>query len=274
MRYSEKTNKEAYMQTYTKARVISCEEAAESIYKMVLDCPQMASDSKPGQFINLYLDRGEMILPRPISICDADKNSGTLTVLFQIAGAGTRYLSTISSGQFLNISGPLGNSYAFRNVKNFAFISGGIGTPPMFFGAKYLKMSKPDAQIKVFASFRSKNLVVLENEFKELDIEYSISTGDGSYGIKGNSLNAFKDSKFEAEMIFTCGPLGMVKAVSQYAIENNIHCQVSMEERMGCALGACYGCAVAVVSDTPEGFKYKKVCKDGPVFDAKEVYWQ
>jgi len=113
----------------------------------------------------------------------------------------------------------------------------------------------------------------LEDELKALGVAVIVTTDDGSYGAQGNALEAFKSDSFDADCIYACGPQGMLKAVGEYAINSNIPCQVSMEERMGCGIGACVVCAIAIKGLNDNDFTYKRVCEDGPVFDAKEVVW-
>jgi len=262
------------MKRYVESEIIFSEKINEHIYKMTFNCLEIAADAEIGQFINVYLDKGEMILPRPISIQDIDKEKGTLSIMYQIAGKGTEYMSGIKAGKKLNIAGPLGNGFVYKNYKKLALIGGGIGVPPMYYSAKAIKEKYPDAEIKVFSGFRNKEYAILEDEFKTLGVEVVTATDDGSYGYSGNALQAFKESGFEADAIFSCGPSVMLKFVASYAKEMGIPCQVSMEERMGCGIGACVGCAIAIKNDSAKGFEYKKVCKDGPVFDGSEVLWQ
>ena len=262
------------MKKYIESEILFCEKVNEHIYKMVFNCPEIAREAQMGQFINVYLDKGEMILPRPISIQDVDKQKDALSIMYQVVGKGTEYMASVEAGKKLNIAGPLGNGFAYKNYKKLALIGGGIGVPPMYYSAKAIKEKHPDAEIKAFIGFRSAAYAVLEAEFKSIGVDVTVATDDGSNGFQGNALGVFKESDFSAEAIFACGPSAMLKFVAAYAEEKNIECQVSMEERMACGIGACVGCAVAIKKDCEKGFEYKKVCKDGPVFDAREVLWQ
>ena len=262
------------MKKYIESEIVFSANVNEHIYKMVFNCPEIAAHAEMGQFINVYLDKGEMILPRPISIQDVDREKGTLSIMYQIAGKGTEYMTGIGAGKKLNIAGPLGKGFSYENNNKLALIGGGIGVPPMYYSAKAIRKKHPDAKIKAFIGFRSKEFVILEDEFRALGVETVVTTDDGSYGCSGNALQAFKESGFPAEAIFACGPSVMLKFVAAFAEEKGIECQVSMEERMGCGIGACVGCAIAIKKDCENGFEYKKVCKDGPVFDAREVLWQ
>ncbi|MCL2565902.1 MAG: dihydroorotate dehydrogenase electron transfer subunit [Defluviitaleaceae bacterium] len=262
------------MKKYLEAAITSTQKISDKIYKMDLSCPEIAKSSEMGQFLNIYLDKGEMILPRPISIQDVDKDKGVLSIMYLIAGKGTAYMATLPVGYKLNIAGPLGNGFVYKNYKKIALIGGGIGVPPLYCAAKAVLGKYPDldVEIRAYIGFRDIEFVNLEGEFKALGVKTLLTTDNGSYGIKGNALEAFKNDDFAPDCIYTCGPYGMLRAVANYAMDNNISCQVSMEERMGCGIGACVGCAIAIKKG--EDFTFKKVCKDGPVFEAQEVLWQ
>ena len=260
------------MKKYLEAKIVSTKKISDKIYKMDISCPEIAKTSEMGQFLNIYLDKADMILPRPISIQDIDKEQGILSIMYLIAGKGTAYMATLPIGYKLNIAGPLGNGFVYKNYKKLALIGGGIGVPPLYYTAKAILNKHSDIEIRAYLGFRSKEFVNLEEEFKALGVKTTLTTDNGSAGIKGNALEAFKNDSFTPDCIYTCGPYGMLKAIAGHAAASDIACQVSMEERMGCGIGACVGCAVAIKKGND--FTYKKVCKDGPVFEAKEVLWQ
>jgi len=260
------------MKRCAKAEIKAVQKLSENIYKMDIFCPDIAKAAAMGQFLNLYLDKGEMILPRPISIADIDKDSGLISIIYHIAGKGTAYLATLSAGAFISIAGPLGNGFAYKNYKKLALIGGGIGIPPLYGAAFSILRKNPDVEIRAYLGFRDKDFVILEEEFKALKVKTIVATDNGSYGLEANALEAFESDKLDTDAIFTCGPYGMLKAVANYSLAKSIACQVSMEERMGCGIGACVGCAIATKTGAGD-FTYKKVCKDGPVFEAKEVVW-
>ena len=151
------------------------------------------------------------------------------------------------------------------NFDKVAIIGGGIGVFPLYELAKQLKGK---TKINTYLGFRSKDFVVVEDEFKAVSDNLIITTDDGSYGEKGFAIDFLKRDE-KPDMIYACGPLPMLKAVKAYADENNIKCQISLEERMGCGIGACLGCAVKVIKNGEE--RYGHVCKDGPVFYSKDV---
>ena len=166
--------------------------------------------------------------------------------------------------------GPLGfGIFKVQEYKNVAIIGGGIGCYPLYELAKELKGK---ANINVYLGFRDKSLVTCEKDFEEIGLnKLVVTTDDGSYKEKGFAIDFMKKDieEHHVDMIFACGPLPMLKAVRQYAIENNIPCQISLEERMGCGIGACLGCAVKVISGKEP--RYGHVCKEGPVFNAADV---
>jgi len=259
--------------TYTKARVAQTKKISDKIYSMTFSCPEIAKYAKMGQFINIYLDKTEMILPRPISIQNVDKNVGEIEIMYLVVGKGTDYMAGLPVEYELNIAGPLGNGFSYNGEGKLALIGGGIGVPPLYYTARQALEQNPGAEVRAYIGFRDKTAVVLEEELKALGIKVIATTDDGSYGTKGNALEAFRNDNFAADSIFTCGPHGMLRAIAQHAVEANIPCQVSMEERMGCGIGACVVCAIAIKNPNDDDFTYKRVCEDGPVFDAEEVVW-
>ena len=166
----------------------------------------------------------------------------------------------------------MGNgTFSVEHYKNVAIIGGGIGTYPLYELAKELK---ENSNVTMYMGFRNKDLVTLEDEFEEVSNKLVLTTDDGSYGEKGYSIDFLKeDCKNEKpDMIFACGPLPMLKAVQEFANKENIPCEMSLEERMGCGIAACVGCAVKTIRDGKESYEY--VCKQGPVFDSKVVVFQ
>lgn len=171
------------------------------------------------------------------------------------------------SGDLINILGPLGyGTFENKGYKNVAIIGGGIGIFPLYELAKNLKTE--NVNVKVFLGFRSKEFVLLEEEFKNVCDELIIATDDGSYKINGFIINELSNNveKQKPDCIYACGPLALLKAVQKLSVEKNIPCQISLEEKMGCGVGACLGCAVEVITGG-----YEHVCKKGPVFYADKV---
>lgn len=245
-------------------KIIKAKEIAEGIFDFDLFYPEFAWAAKPGQFAHIYLPG--RTLRRPISICDIDKDRGTLRIVFQIRGAGTAELAEFQEGTFLNVLAPLGNGFALEDPsKKALFVGGGIGVPPLLAAAKHY-----GENATVAVGFRSKANVILEDDFKAAGCDLRIATDDGSYGYHGLVIDLIKDTN--PDVIYACGPTPMLKAVAAYAEEKGIPCQISLEERMACGIGACLGCAVKLRND--EGEEYMgHVCKDGPVFDYRKVVY-
>ena len=243
----------------------------DGIYKFSVKSPEIANSARAGQFLEIKVsETGEPFLRRPISIYNIEKEEGIVEFIFQVKGRGTELLANRKIGDLIDIMGPLGfGGFKVQEYKNVAIIGGGIGTYPLY---ELTKELKGKANLNVYLGFRDKSLVTCEKEFEELGLnKLVVTTDDGSYKEKGYAIDFMKKDIEEhaVDMIFACGPLPMLKAIRAYAIENNIPCQISLEERMGCRIGACLGCAVKVISGQEP--RYGHVCKEGPVFNAADV---
>lgn len=251
-------------------KLVKKEQLKQDIFKFSVEAKNMAQNSKPGNFVEIKVsDTTEPFLRRPISIYNVDKENGIIEFIFQVKGKGTEILAKKSEGDLIDIIGPLGNgTFKFENFKKIAIIGGGIGIFPLY---ELAKNAKEVADVNVYLGFRNKELVVLEEEFSKVSNKLTITTDDGSYKTKGFAINEMKKDIEEEKVdcIYACGPLPMLKAVREYAIQENIPCQISLEEKMGCGIGACLGCAVRLANT--EEPKYLHVCKAGPVFEAKDV---
>ena len=243
-------------------------EIAAGIFSYVIRCPDPAAAAKAGQFVHIKADG--YTLRRPISICEVDKENGTLRIVFEVRGSGTDKLSQLQVGDKMDMIAPLGNGFTIREVpadKTVVVVGGGIGVPPMLQTAK----SFPDNRVKAVIGFRSKDRVILENDLNRIGADVSVCTDDGSYGEKGLVTFPLIEEleKGNTAMIYACGPTPMLKAIINTAKLYNIPCEVSLEQRMACGVGACVGCAV----DINRGGRnfVLRVCKDGPVFKAEEV---
>ena len=215
------------------AKLIKKEQLKSDIFKYSVEAPDIVKDAKQGQFIEIRVsDNVEPFLRRPISIHNMDKENGILEFIFQVKGKGTKILSEKVEGDLIDIIGPLGHgTFEYNDFQNIAIIGGGIGVFPLY---ELAKNAKNDGKnVNIYLGFRNKDFVVLEDEFKELANELILTTDDGSYSEKGFAIDFLKkdveDGKIDC--IFACGPLPMLKAVRNYAIEKNIPCQISLEEK-------------------------------------------
>ena len=256
-----------------KAKLLKKEELTTGIFKFSIQAKEIIDLAKPGNFIEVRVnDDIEPFLRRPISIYNMDKENGILEFIFQEKGKGTKILSARREGELIDIVGPLGfGTFKYSNFENLAIIGGGIGVFPLYELAKCAKSENKN--VNTYLGFRNKDLVVLEEEFKNVSNNLTIATDDGSYSQKGFAIDFLKrdieDGKIDS--IYACGPLPMLRAVRALALEKNIPCQISLEEKMACGLGVCLGCAVKTAASSKDAPEYWHVCKAGPVFQAKDV---
>ena len=247
-------------------RVISQKEIAPDIYDMWIET-SLAAQAKPGQFIAVYPKAESTILPRPISICEADKEQGRLRIVYRIAGKGTKEFSGYRAGEEIRVMGTLGNGFPLDKAegKKVFLMGGGIGVPPILQLAKELSCEK-----QIIAGYRDSHLF-LKEDLEKYGSFYA-ATEDGSAGTKGNVMDAIREQGLEADVIYACGPMPMLRAIKQYAQEKGIEAYISLEERMACGVGACLGCVCKTTKkDEHSHVNNARICTDGPVFEAKEV---
>ena len=245
------------------AKVVSQEALTDDICSMWIQAERIAKAAKPGQFISVYTKDKSKVLPRPISLCEIDKEQGRLRIVYRVVGAGTKEFSAYQAGDDIEIMGPLGNGFPLKEKKAF-LIGGGIGIPPMLELAKNLNCEK-----QMVLGYR--DVLFLNEEFEQYGKVY-VATEDGSAGTKGNVIDAIKANALDADVIYACGPTPMLRALKAYAAENGIECWLSLEERMACGIGACLACVCqSKEKDEHSQVHNKRVCKDGPVFLSTEV---
>ncbi|WP_288820437.1 dihydroorotate dehydrogenase electron transfer subunit [uncultured Allobaculum sp.] len=239
----------------SNAEILNNTPIADSVYKMVLKT-DLAALAKPGQFVDVALPG--YFLRRPISVSWVEEDR--LTLLYKIMGNGTDKMSTMEPGTCLSLLGPLGTGFPITDQKEVLILGGGVGTPPMLYTAKaYLEKG---AKVDVVLGFNSAGDVFYVDEFEHLGISPVICTMDGSAGIKGTVLDGVRAKGIETDFVLSCGPLPMLRAVSNAYTKG----YVSLEARMGCGFGVCNGCVM-----TDRNGMQVRVCKNGPVFPIGKV---
>lgn len=251
------------------AVVVSQTQLADGIYSMWLQT-EAADSAKPGQFLSMYTNDGSKLLPRPISICEIDKEQGRLRMVYRVTGkkTGTEQFSKLEAGDTIPVIGPLGNGFPLEMAegKKAFLMGGGIGVPPILELAKQLACDKK----QIVVGYRDAS-TFLKDEFEQ-NGELYISTEDGSIGTKGNVMDAIRENALDADIIYACGPTPMLRAIKNYAEEHGIECYISLEERMACGIGACLACVCQSKEvDHHSNVHNKRICKDGPVFLSTEV---
>ena len=256
------------MKVERECKIVSKEQVGDAVY-MTLEVGDMirASFRAPGQFVHIRC--GEGLLPRrPISVCSCmeDEPDDLLSIVFEVRGEGTAWLAGRREGQSLDVMGLLGNGFPMKREGRYLLVGGGIGVPPMLGCAQYAP-----GRCTAILGFRSGDRVMLEEQFRSVCSQVQVATDDGSYGFHGY-VDALVRRELEGDRgydaVLACGPRPMLRNVARAAEDFGVRCLVSMEERMGCGVGACLVCAC----DMADGSR-KHVCKDGPVFEAREVDW-
>ena len=247
------------------AKVLSQNRIADDIYSMWIEC-EAANNAKPGQFIDVYVNDDSKLLPRPISICEVEGSK--LRIVYRVVGGGTKVMSTYQENDSIDIIGPLGNGFDLKDGKS-VLVGGGIGIPPMIELAK--ELSKKMGKENVIAVMGYRDEIFLEDDLEKY-ATVIIATEDGSKGTKGTVIDAMNAQGVSGEVMYACGPMPMLKALKDWALAKDIECQLSLEERMACGVGACLACVCKTKEkDNHSNVCNKRICKDGPVFDAREI---
>ncbi len=252
-----------------RAGVLSQNMIGPDIYDLWL-ATEMAGEAAAGQFVGVYTGEADSLLPRPISICEVDREKGALRLVYRIAGRGTARFAGWKPGQEVFLLGLLGNGFPIEAAKGkrAVLMGGGIGIPPMLQLAKELKATGREAVI--IPGYRDNHLFLKEDLEQYGPVH--VATEDGSVGTKGNVLTVMEEKELLAEVIMACGPMPMLRAIKRYAEEKGILAYISLEERMACGVGACLGCVCKTTrKDAHSHVNNARICTEGPVFEAGEV---
>lgn len=253
--------------TQGKYQIVKKQALAKDIYSLEIASPEIAGIAQPGQFVHI-LPAGHT-LRRPISICGIDRKNGTLRIVFAVKGDGTKQMSALNEGELIDMLAPLGHGFTIDDsFKKVVLVGGGIGTPPMLplaeiYGGKAV----------VISGFRNAQAVILQEDFEAAGAKTILCTDDGSMGRKCLVTEPLKEllDGGDIDAVYACGPSAMLRGVAETTAKKEVYCEVSLEERMGCGIGACLVCACKTHKNGEENFVH--VCKNGPVFNAKEVVW-
>ncbi|WP_369902959.1 dihydroorotate oxidase B electron transfer subunit [Bacillus manliponensis] len=249
--------------------VVNQKEIAKNIYELVLQGNLVQQMNEPGQFVHIKVAEGiALLLRRPISICNVDQEKNEFTMLYRAEGQGTRTLAKRKQGEFVDVLGPLGHGFPVEEAEagqTALLVGGGIGVPPLYELSQRL-VAKGVRVIHILG-FQTKDVVFYEEKFAELGDTY-VATVDGTHGTKGFVTDVIDNYGIDFDILYSCGPLAMLRVLEGRYKERKAY--ISLEERMGCGIGACFAC-VCHLQEDPSGHSYKKVCSDGPVFPIGEV---
>ena len=249
--------------------VLSNQEIAHNIFELTLKGELVQQMNEPGQFVHLKVsDSVDPLLRRPISIAKIDQANNMFTMIFRAEGNGTKLLGQKKVGDVVDVLGPLGNGFPVEEAKagsTALLVGGGIGVPPLY--ELSLRLKRRNVNVIHVLGFATKDAVFYEEKFAELGDTY-IVTVDGTHGEKGFVTDVISAQNLSFDTLYTCGPTPMLRALEAAYTEKKVY--LSLEERMGCGIGACFACVCRTQED-PTGYTYKKVCTDGPVFKGGEV---
>jgi dihydroorotate dehydrogenase electron transfer subunit len=261
---------------FTEVPIREIKKIAPEVFRLSFSAGTLARQAKPGQFLMVRPTKfQEPLLPRPFSILRLRGNS--IEILFKVVGQGTKQMADLKPGYLLEVRGPLGKGFQIDPAGEPVLVAGGMGLAPLLFLAEslqHLKIWPFKYPAKVLVGAKTKKELYCLREFEQTCVEVLVATEDGSSGHKGLVTDLLKKlfpKKDTTIALYACGPHPMLKAVARWAGPKKVPCQVSLEARMACGLGACLGCAVAKKNQT--GISYVNVCTEGPVFEAKDIVW-
>ena len=261
-----------------KCEVLTVKRAG--IYHTItIVAPEIADRARPGQFVQVLVPGGrEFLLRRPFSIHQASRKggwAGTLEFAFLALGPGTTWLSQIQPHDFLDVVGPLGKPFPYpRNMTNCLLVGGGYGAAPLYFLAQELRARGKRVDMVIGA--RDQERLFKPVEAKRLSQTVILATEDGSVGDRGRVTDVLPGmvSRCNTQVVYGCGPNGMLRAVAEYCAHHRIPCQVAVEELMACGLGVCWTCVVPVIRADGSGWDHLRSCMEGPVFSGSRVWWE
>jgi len=277
------------------AEVLGNTQIAPRYFVMKLHAPKLAEATRPGQFVQIRCNDSLVhpLLPRPFSVMTASANDGTIELLYRVEGVGTKLLAQARAGERLPLWGPLGNGFDAPWAATNIVVGGGVGIPPLrlLFETQMAAAVWSVTDTRVLLGARTANEVLCANEFQAHGLGLCVATDDGSWGHHGvitqvlefELFNALAMSGPEQVRVYACGPHAMLHAVAQQCLAVGVPCQVCMEAPMPCGLGVCMGCVIPTRSHSGppfpggeggQGVGYRRCCREGPVFDAREVVWE
>ena len=256
------------------ARIVANEQVGESLFIIELESPEIARSVLPGQFVQLQIPQTpDHILRRPFSILDSNAEAGTVAILYRVVGWGTDAMTALPVGIDCSLIGPLGCGWELGKRRKVLLIGGGVGAAPLFMFAK--EASAAGARVDAFVSATTEGGLVLKGRFEGIDgISMHYATDDGTLGFHGFCMDPVREMLENAaecgdqfDAVYVCGPNPLMKAIAHIAVECGVTCFASLENRMACGIGACLSCVVKTHGGQ------KRVCADGPVFDAADIVW-
>lgn len=260
-----------------KCEVLSAKKWG-AYHSINLVAPQIADDAKPGQFVQIAVPSGrDILLRRPFSIAQASRKggwAGTLELAFAAVGPGTEWLAQVEAHDFLDVIGPLGTPYPYpRERSNCLLVGGGYGAAPLYFLAQELRSK--GHRVDLIVGARDQERLYKAVEAKRLAVTVSITTEDGSLGEKGIVSDVLPGmvSRGQTDVVYACGPNGMLRAVAEYCAQQGLPSQVAVEELMACGLGVCWTCVVPFINKDGTSWEYLRSCVDGPVFNGARIWW-
>jgi dihydroorotate dehydrogenase electron transfer subunit len=255
------------------ATLVHREELRPDHYLLTLDCPEIAESALPGQFVHLRVGDGtDPLLRRPLSIMLTNQGAGEIEILMRTVGRGTEIVASHDEGVQYDLLGPLGSGWQVpEGEDDLILVAGGIGVAPLIFLADRQRLASPQPYLRAVFGGATEDALVCWTEFASRCDEFTAATEDGSAGETGLATDVLTTEleRDRTAYVYACGPNAMLAAVARTCAEADVGCQVSMEQWMGCGVGACLGCAIPAA----EG-GYIRVCTEGPVFDATMIDWE